>query len=171
MSCLILIHFFNLYFITRHNKLKQFLVRHKRLFMMAVLWNCWLPPQISLPFSMLKHLSRGQTCLASLSANVIANYDSLLVPQQVNASVCSVCLTGSYRWIGLLWPLGSKGVLYEGNCSNILSYSDTWRWQDGISRTWWFREWWCSAGRQVWGLWHSSHRGSQRFPHILMSHY
>lgn len=34
----------------------------------------------SLSFSMLKHLSGGQACLASLSANVTANYDRLLVP-------------------------------------------------------------------------------------------
>lgn len=42
---------------------------------------------LSLFSFMLKHHSGGQACLASLSANVTANYDSLFVPQRVSVGV------------------------------------------------------------------------------------
>lgn len=52
---------------------------------------------LSLPFSMLKHLNESQTGLASLSANATANYDRVLLPQQVSTGVRSVLLSPTYE--------------------------------------------------------------------------
>lgn len=71
---------------------------------------------LSLSFSMLNHLSGGQACLASLSANVTANYDRLLVPQQVSVgAVRSV-------WLGPTDELGSNDPCApRGCCMNVIA--------------------------------------------------
>lgn len=73
---------------------------------------------------MLKHLSGGQACLASLSANVTANYDRLLVPQQVSVgAVRSV-------WLGPRDELGpSDPCIHRGCCVKVIA---TTSWAAGI---------------------------------------
>lgn len=71
---------------------------------------------LSLFFFVLKHHSGGQACLASLSANVTANYDRLFVPQQVRVGVVR-----PVRWL-LTDELGSDDPCSaRGCCTKVIA--------------------------------------------------